>query len=194
MEIHRGVESFSEQMGQRRKSKTTRVNISDSQVKLIPALVPASLWGRSVYNALRQTGRRKEWETLRLKILEGSANKCHYCATYYERHMVCHEVWEYADDKRIATLTTLVIACRNCNFVLHMGKASLIAEKYGTTEQMDKQILKQLRTVNRISKKEAEYLIEEAAMLFVIRSPRKWRVRIASDLIRQHPVLSGLKL
>jgi len=39
-----------------------------------------------------------------------------------------------------------------------------------------------------------DYYEHSRFLYFIIRSPRKWRVRIAPDLAQQHSVLSGLKL
>lgn len=163
-------------------------------MKLTPTLVPAALWGRSVYNALRRNGARKEWEALRRSKLEEASNKCHYCNARYESRMVCHEIWDYDDRKKLATLTAFVMACQDCNSVLHLGKAFVIAEKYGTTEEVERQVMAHLQAVNGISKKQAQHLIAEAAMLFTIRSGQKWRVQIAPDLIATHPLLRELEL
>src|SRR5690348_10706023 len=95
---------------------------------LTPTLVPRALYGRSVYNELRNTKRRKQWEALRRSVLEAAANTCAHCGVIYESHMVCNEVWDYDDKKRGATLTKFEIVCRDCDSVLHYGKSMLISE------------------------------------------------------------------
>jgi hypothetical protein len=138
------------------------------QLKLLPGLVPEPLWGKSVCNVLRNTGCRSAWEKLRGTVLEESSNKCHYCSASYESHMVCHEVWEYDDLNGVATLVELLIVCRDCNSVLHVGMSLVIGSKRGKSEIVDRgeQALQHLRKVNRITRKEARKLVDDAFLLF----------------------------
>jgi ribosomal protein L32 len=98
---------------------------------LAPTLVPRPLYGRSVYNELRNTKRRKQWEALRRAMLDAAANTCAHCGAIYESHMVCNEVWAYDDQNHVATLTGFEMVCRDCDSVLHYGKSMLISEAKG---------------------------------------------------------------
>ena len=82
--------------------------------------------------------------------------------------MVCHEVWEYDDLNGVATLVELLIVCRDCNSVLHVGMSLVIGSKRGKSEIVDRgeQALQHLRKVNRITRKEARKLVDDAFLLF----------------------------
>jgi hypothetical protein len=171
--------------------------MSDTPHNLTPALIPAPLQGRSVYNELRRTRRRKEWEALRRTVLEAAENTCKHCEAVYESRLVCHEVWAYDDLNRVATLTAFEIVCRDCDSVLHFGKSLLIGGKKGDegTAERGKQAVKQLMKVNRISKKQANKLIDDAFGKWIDRSKHKiWAIQIAPELIENHPILSNVEL
>ncbi len=165
--------------------------------KLMPAMVPRPLWGRSVYNELRRTRRRKQWEALRRTVLEAAANTCARCSAQYDSHMVCNEIWQYDDQQHIATLNAFEIVCRDCDSVLHLGKSLLIGGKrrdQGTAERGE-QAVNQLMKVNGIKKKEANKLILGAFDKWLERSDHlTWAIEIAPELIEKHPVLTELKL
>lgn len=163
-----------------------------TSLKLTPALVPAPLWGRSVYNTLP----RKQWELLRQVVLEAAANTCQHCEAQYEKGMICHEVWEYDDQKQVATLTALVIVCRDCNSVLHLGKSLLIGQKKGESGLVERgeQAVEHLKKINRITDQEARKLIKDAFKTHSARSRQAWQIQIASNLVEKHPILAELKL
>lgn len=162
------------------------------KLRLVPALVPAPLWGRSVHNALT----RKKWEALRRTVLANSGNTCRHCDAQYESGMVCHEVWEYDDADHVATLAQLIIVCRDCNSVLHLGKSLLIGQKGGMSGVVDRgeQAVRHLMRVNSISDTEARSLITNAFKTHKARSRHNWRVEIGARLFEEHPVLRELKL
>jgi hypothetical protein len=163
-----------------------------TQLKLMPALVPAPLWGKSVCNTLP----RKQWESLRRSVLEVAANTCLHCEAQYEKGMICHEVWEYDDLKQVATLTALAIVCRDCNSVLHLGKSLLIGQKKGESGLVERgeQAVEHLKKINRITDQEARKLIKDAFKTHSSRSRQTWEIQIASNLIEEHPILANLKL
>jgi len=171
--------------------------MSDKPHKLKPAMVPRPLWGRSVYNELRRTQRRKQWEALRRTLLEAAANTCARCSAQYDSHMVCNEVWQYDDRKHIATLKAFEIVCRDCDSVLHLGKSLLIGSKKGdegTAERGD-QAVAQLMKVNGITKRQAHRLIDNAFGHWMERSShKKWAIQIKPKLIEKHPILTDVKL
>jgi hypothetical protein len=171
--------------------------MSDQPHKLMPAMVPRPLWGRSVYNELRKTKRRKHWDALRRVELEAAVNTCARCSAHYDSHMVCNEIWQYDDDKHIATLKAFEIVCRDCDSVLHLGKSLIIGGKKGdegTSERGD-QAVKQLMKVNGITKKAAERMVMNAFDQWLARSTHEtWTIRIASELIEKYPPLADLTL
>jgi len=161
-------------------------------LKLTPALVPAPLWGKSVYNTLP----RKQWESLRRTVLEEAANTCGHCEARYESGMVCHEAWEYDDRKHVATLTAFVIVCRDCNSVLHLGKSLLIGQKKGEAGLVERGELavEHLRKISGITDQEARKLIKDAFKTHSARSRKIWTIQVAPNLVEKHPILAKLKL
>jgi hypothetical protein len=171
--------------------------MSDKPHKLMPAMVPRPLWGRSVYNELRKTKRRKQWDTLRRVELEAAANTCARCAAKYESHMVCNEIWHYDDEAYIATLKAFEIVCRDCDSVLHFGKSLVIGGKRGDEGTLDRtdQAVKQLMKVNGITKRQAMKMIDDAFGQWMDRSEYEtWSIQISFELIDKHPILADLKL
>jgi hypothetical protein len=51
--------------------------------RLVPALVPAPLWGRSVYQLLRTTRRGGEWKRLRADVVARADGGCHICGGHH---------------------------------------------------------------------------------------------------------------
>lgn len=171
--------------------------MSDKPHKLMPAMVPRPLWGRSVYNELRKTKRRKQWDALRRTMLEAAANTCARCAAQYDSHMVCNEIWQYDDETHTATLKAFEIVCRDCDSVLHLGKSLIIGGKRGDdgTEERGEQAVRQLMKVNNITKRQAMKMIDDAFGQWMDRSEHEiWAVQIAPELIEQHPILTDLQL
>src|SRR2546423_5553566 len=137
-------------------------------LKLTPALVPAPLWGRSVYRRLP----RRQWQALRQSVLEAAANTCTHCAAVYEKNMVCHEVWAYDDLKHVATLTAFEIVCRDCDSVSHFEHTLAKAKDEAIAERANHMIA-HLMNVNGISEREAHKLIDDAFGKWMDRSKHK---------------------
>jgi len=163
---------------------------SDHIMHLVPALVPAPLWGRSVYRRLP----RKQWEALRRTVLKAAANTCTHCAAVYEKNMVCHELWAYDDRKYVATLTDFEIVCRDCDSVSHFGHTLVSASDDAFADRGD-QMIAHLIKVNGMSERGAHKLLDDAFGKWMDRSKhKKWAMQIAPELIEKHPVLAGLQL
>jgi hypothetical protein len=171
--------------------------MSNQPYKLMPAMVPRPLWGRSVYAELRRTKRRKQWDTLRRSELEAAANTCARCTAQYDSHMVCNEIWEYDDKKLIATLKAFEIVCRDCDSVLHFGKSLVIGGKRGDegTAERAEQAIEQLMKVNSISEKQANKLLDDGFGQWIDRSEHEnWAIQIAPELFEKYPELTNVKL
>ncbi len=110
--------------------------------------------------------------------------------------MICHEVWDYDDQKNIATLSDFVMVCRDCNGVLHIGKSLLVADRKGSAGMVDRgeQAIEHLKKVNGITDQLARELIKNAFKTYSARSHRSWDIHISPHLIEKHPILMGLKL
>ena len=179
------------------RKKITTKKTSDRTFTLTPALVPRPLQGRSVYNELYKTKRRKDWDVLRRTVLEAGANSCIHCKASYESRMVCHEVWAYDDFNHIATLIAFELVCRDCDSVLHFGKTLLIGGRKGddAMDDLAEQGIAHLMKVNGITKRQAMKMIDDAFGKWMDRSEYEtWSIQIAPELIDKHPVLANLKL
>jgi len=114
--------------------------------------------------------------------------------------MVCHEVWEYDDQRHTATLTDFALACRDCNFVLHPGAALEVgfrqeATGRGSIAQRGNQAIEHLSTVNNITLKEAHAMLGQALKLHRERSRHKeWQIVIPDHMIEKYRVLEALIL
>jgi hypothetical protein len=114
--------------------------------------------------------------------------------------MVCHEVWEYDDDRRTATLTDFALACRDCNFALHPGAALEVGFRQevtgrGSIAQRGNQAIEHLSRVNGITVGEAHSMLGQALKLHRERSRHKeWQIVIPGHLIEKYHVLEGLTL
>jgi hypothetical protein len=109
------------------------------------------------------------------------------CGAKYEKGMTCHEVWEYSEEFRVATLVGFQLICRDCNFVNHLGKA----KDLGLADQA----VKHLMSVNGLSKEQALEIVSRAVDTWLRRSSiSDWTIEIRSDLVENYPVLNKVKL
>jgi hypothetical protein len=157
---------------------------TDVGPRLAPALVPAPLWGRSVYQLLRGTRRGGDWKRLRADVVARAGGDCHICGEHQDRFMVCHEVWDYDDDAGVATLVDFALNCWGCDAATHPGCAGLTGRRETARGQLEK--------VNGLSAEEVEDLIAAAREEWTRRSQQRWTVAVSDELCRRYPVLVGL--
>ncbi len=167
--------------------------MSDTQkVILKPALVPRPLFGRSVCHVLG--AKRKAWRSIRQQVIDSVASTCEYCGAQYEKGMVCHEVWDYDDQDRTATLIAFALACSDCNFTLHAGLALEVGSAEGSIDARGEQVVAHLAKVNEISNAEARAIVIHAFKEHAQRSQHSWEIGIAPHLVEKYPALANLKL
>jgi len=152
-----------------------------SQVlKLTPHLVPKPLWGKSAANLLKGA----VWNRIRADVLQAARHACEVCSAS-ESVMICHELWDYDDERGTATLIGMRIQCRNCDCAVHMGRA----RKRGFGDVA----LAQLVKVNCIPVREAKMLYRGAMDKWKQRNKKKWRIVVAKSLLQRYPELAALR-
>lgn len=155
-------------------------------MKLAPHLVPKPLWGKSAYQLF---GKRALWKQMRGDALEAAHHACEVCSfapsPIHGDPLTCHEVWDYDDKRRTATLARFEIHCSKCDLVTHMGRT--IA--HGGLDAAIAQLCK----VNRIGPQESKELFAAAMRVWKKRNTKKWRIVVAKPLLERYPQLAALE-
>lgn len=134
------------------------------QLKLIPELVPAPLWGKSLANLARKSIKyNRLWRAIQRKELMRSGGRCEYCGSTIG--LSVHEVWDYDDIKCVQKLIGFKVSCKHCSLVNHFGFASV--------NELDDVAFEHFMQINSLSRKEAEKLISEAFKIWQKRSSYK---------------------
>jgi hypothetical protein len=81
-------------------------------------LVPSPLWGKSLASQMQ----RRQWDVIRRSVYARAGGYCEICHNQSQR-LLCHEVWDYDDERRVARLAGLVAICPACNLSTHIGRA-----------------------------------------------------------------------
>lgn len=158
---------------------------TSKKVVLMPELVPAALWGRSAY---RMLGQRAVWKKqIRADALAKTNNCCSICGASAKR-LVCHDEWQYDDNRGLATLVGFEIHCGECDTATYPGLALSIYPR----EETEKIILAQLCKVNDCTKREAKGLIKKATEVWIERNKKDWKLKVAPALIKKYPELAAL--
>lgn len=98
--------------------------------------------------------------------------------------MICHELWDYDDALRTATLTGFAVLCRECNLVHHAGRAG--------AHDLGELALTHMMAVNGIGYEEAINVLRDAMAEWKQRSANAWTVVIAEGILTQYPQLAVL--
>jgi hypothetical protein len=137
--------------------------LPSTTMKLSISLVPETLWRKSLRNLLP----RSKWEAIRQVELDRTGRKCEVCG-HQGIGLICHEVWDYDDERHIATLKSFQIVCRTCDMVHHIGRAGAI----GRGEEAIQHLMK----VNSLSKTEAIQYIQAARGIWMDRNRYDWTI------------------
>lgn len=143
-----------------------------SPLKLWPQLVPKPLWRLSCANLLPW----QEWNLIRQDALTLANSRCEVCGA---PGRVCHEVWAYDDDKKIATLTRFEIHCDDCDAATHMGRA--LKHRYIHVA------VKQLCLVNGMKKEAVRELFAAHMATHKERSRHQWKIVVDHALLQKYP-------
>lgn len=148
---------------------------------LMPELVPGPLWGRSAHKML---GNKAVWKMrIRGDTLAEANNRCSICKSSQGR-MTCHEKWAYDDKQFVATLLGFEIHCSNCDLVAHAGRAFKLG--YGEV------VISHLCAMNQWDIKHAVTVLKHAMDVWMKRSKKEWRTKVASSLVKRYPELAAL--
>ena len=140
-----------------------------TKLRLTIELVPSSSW----LNNVRAIVSRKQWDILRTQVYDQAWNLCQICGGVGPKHPVeCHEIWHYDDKKLIQKLEGMIALCPDCHMVKHIGLARI--------QNRGEKAVKHFMKVNKLSKKEAEKIIQSAFITWNARSQKKWKLDISS--------------
>jgi len=142
-----------------------------TETVLLPELVPAPLWGKSL-----SRGHNSAFRHMRLDLYEEQQHKCAVCGVLIEesRDALCHEVWDYDDKRLVQRLKGFQILCRNCSSIKHLGQLSAQVQKGLVSEEDFERIVQHALTVNGISREVFEIAVSDIYLLWLLRSEHKW--------------------
>jgi hypothetical protein len=97
-------------------------------------MVPEPLWNTN----LRYLLTNKKWQEIRKQELKrircseedrkahGKLHRCEICSQPKDS-LDCHEIWHYNDEDKIQTLNGLIMLCKQCHLIKHIGFSSGLA-------------------------------------------------------------------
>ena len=134
-------------------------------------LVPKSCWFTNVRSCVSE----RDWERLRRMITTRAGQRCEICGRPADREagrwLEAHERWAYDDATRTQSLRRLICVCTDCHQVTHYGLATI---KGKGAEAMN-----HLRAVTRLSRDDAELLVEAAFEIWHQRSLTTWELDLS---------------
>lgn len=99
--------------------------------------------------------------------------------------MICRQVWDYAEESHVATLTGFALLCRACDAVHHIGLAGIHGRASAAIDHMAR--------INGTDRAMAEREIGLTFSSWKRRSARKWTIHISADVATLYPVLGQLE-
>lgn len=158
--------------------------MSSKTFKLIPELVPGPLWGRSAHKMLAN---RVVWtKQIRGDAIASANNCCEVCGAA-DRGLICHDKWQYDDKQTTATLVGFEVHCRDCDAVIHAGRAI----KTGPPE-VQGILINHLSKVNRCTRQIAQRIFDVAWDQWRARSKKEWTIKVVLALVQRYPELAKL--
>ncbi|MGQ9702888.1 MAG: HNH endonuclease, partial [bacterium] len=136
-------------------------------LKLTVELVPSTVWFSSLYRLMPSD----VWNNIRNGIIKENGRKCQVCGET-EGTMNLHEIWEYDDVKHIQRLNGLILLCKMCHYVKHIGLAGILAYE-GKLDYNE--VTKHFCKVNDCSEKDFERHVDEAFEIWNERSKHEWK-------------------
>jgi hypothetical protein len=134
-------------------------------------LVPSSCWFTNVRSCVTE----RDWERLRRPIVARANQRCEICRRPADRGagrwLEVHERWAYNTATSVQSLRRLICVCTDCHQATHYGLA--------TVRGRDAEALSHLRSVLKISKQDAELLVEGAFELWSQRSRITWELDLS---------------
>lgn len=137
-------------------------------LKLTIELVPKTCF----YSNVRSEVDKNTWDIIRWKTYRLANNKCEICSGVGDKWKVeCHEIWFYDDKNYNQVLKGFIALCPNCHKTKHTGFSNLNGE-------IDI-VIKQLMSVNNLSKEQAMQYITDSFDIWEKRSRFKWNLDIS---------------
>jgi len=102
--------------------------------------------------------------------------------------LICHEKWVYDDRKTIALLAGFEMHCGFCDMVTHIGRTMQVQDR----EVAALAAVEHLRKVNKCDVNEALEILTNAMDLWEKRNRKRWKIRVAPELLESYPELAGL--
>ena len=119
---------------------------------------------------------KKEWDKIRFITYENANHKCEICKQTgldqgYKHKVECHEIWKFNKRKKTQKLVGLIALCPLCHGVKHIGRSMKIGK--------EKETVKQLRIINKWTKKKAIEYINESFEKCGELSRYKWKIDLS---------------
>lgn len=134
-------------------------------------LVPSSCW----FTNARSCVSEHDWERLRRMIVTRADQRCEICGRPADRDagrwLEVHERWAYDAAALVQSLRRLICVCTDCHQATHYGLATIRGK--------DAPALSHLRTVLKISKQDADLLVEGAFEVWSQRSRSTWELDLS---------------
>jgi hypothetical protein len=147
---------------------------------IMPELVPQPLWGRSASKMLRG---KAAWKTIQQDARAKTNGFCVVCGSD-KGQLSCHDKWKYEDKTSTATLVGFELHCQNCDSVAHAGRAIKLG--YANV------VISHLCALNGWDHERAIEALGSAMDVWHERSRKRWKVVVASALVKKHPELAAL--
>lgn len=134
-------------------------------------LVPRSCWFTNVRSCVSE----RDWERLRRMITTRAGQRCEICGRPADREagrwLEAHERWAYGDATHTQSLRRLICVCTDCHQATHYGLATI---KGKSAEAMN-----HLCAVTRLSRDDAEQLVEGSFEIWHRRSLTTWELDLS---------------
>ena len=136
-------------------------------------MVPKTLWNVNLRYLLTdkkwQEVRRSEFN--RIGKSEDGFYRCEIC-TAKKTTLDCHEIWEYNDEEVIQTLTGLIMLCKKCHLIKHIGFATKLCNEGRMSMGA---LVNHFSLINVVHKSVFEKHFEEEYAKWTERSEKQWK-------------------
>lgn len=142
-------------------------------------LVPASSWGKSLYQLSRTNGAGfwGIWKRIRDREIARVGERCEICLVS-GKILTCHESWEYDESQYVQKLVGYRVTCRDCSNILHLGRAS-------TDDNLWKLAESHFNRVTGLDPQALHLAWEQAMKTWEERSVHQWTFDISSEPLAQ---------
>ena len=152
-------------------------------IKLKIEMVPQPLWNLNLRYLLKQ----KKWDQIRKRELKRVKNEkyqyvCEICKNPKDV-LDCHEIWNYDDEFKIQTLTGLMMLCKRCHLIKHIGFATNLAMEGKCNFD---NLIRHFCMINKLNADDFYDHYEQQVALWDERSKHKWTQDL--KFITEYPI------